>query len=128
MNAMTGNGTAEETKPINIALQGGGSHGGRLPQGEFRDMRMHRIDADEAFEDLVPSSKINAEWAFLEYLRDLGRTAASDWLEDNFDSVGESATLDLSGQFDDGMKPMRQPSAGRRVREFLASRTRPAAA
>lgn len=101
---------------------------GRLPQGEFRDIRMHRIDADEAFKDLAPSSKINAEWAFLEYLRDLGRTAASDWLEDNFDSVGNSATLDLSGQLDDGMRPLRQSPPGRRVREFLANRTKPTAA
>lgn len=100
---------------------------GRLPHGEFRDIRMHRIDADEAFKDLSASSKINAEWAFLEYLRDLGRTAASDWLEDNFDSVGRSATVDLSGELDEGFKPMRGPSMGRRVREFLATRPKPAA-
>ncbi len=100
---------------------------GRLPHGEYRDIRMHRIDADEAFKDLSASSKINAEWAFLEYLRDLGRTAASDWLEDNFDSVGKVATLDLSGELDDGFKPMRGPATGRRVREFLATRTRPSA-
>jgi len=100
---------------------------GRLPHGEFRDIRMHRIDADEAFKDLSASSKVNAEWAFLEYLRDLGRTAASDWLEDNFDSVGTKATLDLSGQLDDGFKPLHGPSVGRRVREFLATRTKPAA-
>ena len=57
---------------------------------------MHRIDADEAFKDLSASSKINAEWAFLEYLRDLGRTAAEDWLEEHFDAVGMRPTLDLS--------------------------------
>ena len=100
---------------------------GRLPHGEYRDIRMHRIDADEAFKDLSASSKINAEWAFLEYLRDLGRTAASDWLEDNFDSVGKVATLDLSSELDDGFKPMRGPATGRRVREFLATRTKPSA-
>ena len=100
---------------------------GRLPHGEFRDIRMHRIDADEAFKDLSASSKVNAEWAFLEYLRDLGRTSASDWLEDNFDSVGTKATLDLSGQLDDGFKPLHGPAVGRRVREFLATRTKPAA-
>ncbi|PWK76372.1 patatin-like phospholipase family protein [Aminobacter sp. AP02] len=100
---------------------------GRLPHGEFHDIRMHRIDADEAFKDLSASSKVNAEWAFLEYLRDLGRTAASDWLEDNFDSVGKQATLDLSGQLDDGFRPLRGPATGRRVREFLATRTKPAA-
>ena len=61
----------------------------------IRDIRMHRIDADEAFKDLSASSKINAEWAFLEYLRDLGRTAAGDWLELNYDNVGIEPTLDL---------------------------------
>ena len=60
-------------------------------------------------------------------MRDLGRTSASDWLEDNFDSVGTKATLDLSGQLDDGFKPLHGPSVGRRVREFLATRTKPAA-
>ena len=55
---------------------------GRIPHGEYRDIRMHRIDADEAFKDLSASSKVNAEWAFLEYLRDLGRSAAGDWLEE----------------------------------------------
>lgn len=101
---------------------------GRLPHGEYRDIRMHRIDADEAFKDLSASSKVNAEWAFLEYLRDLGRTAAADWLEENFDAVGERATLDLSGELDDGFKPVKTPTLGRRVREFLSTRTKPTAA
>ena len=79
---------------------------GRLPHGEYRDIRMHRIDADEAFKDLSASSKVNAEWAFLEYLRDLGRTAASDWLDEHFDAVGDRPTLDLSDYF-------RSTSAGR---------------
>ena len=63
----------------------------KLSHKEFRDIRMHRIDADEAFKDLSASSKVNAEWAFLEYLRDLGRTAAEDWLADHFDAVGRQA-------------------------------------
>ncbi|KQZ29526.1 patatin [Mesorhizobium sp. Root552] len=100
---------------------------GRLPHGEYRDIRMHRIDADEAFKDLSASSKINAEWAFLEYLRDLGRSAAGDWLENNFDAIGERATLDLSGQLDDGLKPAHGPALGKRVREFLATRKTPPA-
>ncbi|MDH4991378.1 patatin-like phospholipase family protein [Aquamicrobium lusatiense] len=100
---------------------------GRLPHGEYRDIRMHRIDADAAFKGLSASSKINAEWAFLEYLRDLGRDAASDWLEENFDAVGERATLDLSGELDDGMKPLKvaAPPPGARVSRFLATRKRP---
>ena len=35
---------------------------------------MHRIDADEAFKDLSASSKVNAEWAFLAYLRSWSAT------------------------------------------------------
>jgi NTE family protein len=101
---------------------------GRLPHGEFRDIRMHRIDADEAFKDLSASSKINAEWAFLEYLRDLGRTAASDWLEENFDAVGERPTLDLSGDLDEEYRPMRSKGLGKRVQEFMATRKKPEAA
>jgi NTE family protein len=101
---------------------------GRLPHGEFRDIRMHRIDADEAFKDLSASSKVNAEWAFLEYLRDLGRTAASDWLEENYDSVGERPTLDLSGDLDEEYRPMRSKGLGKRVQEFMATHKKPAAA
>ncbi|RUX66655.1 patatin-like phospholipase family protein, partial [Mesorhizobium sp. M2A.F.Ca.ET.040.01.1.1] len=98
---------------------------GRLPHGEYRDIRMHRIDADEAFKDLSASSKVNAEWAFLAYLRDLGRSAASDWLEENYDAVGKRPTLDLSGELDDGYRPVRGPAPGRRVKEFLAIRRKP---
>ena len=72
--------------------------------------------------------KVNAEWAFLTYLRDLGRTAASDWLEENYDAVGKRPTLDLSGELDDGFKPVRGPAPGRRVKEFLAARMKPRAA
>lgn len=100
---------------------------GRLPKGEYRDIRMHRIDADEAFRDLSASSKINAEWAFLEYLRDLGRDAASDWLERHYDAVGQQPTVDVAAD----MAPRhgaRREGPGQRVRAFLASRPAPKAA
>ena len=101
---------------------------GRIDASHYRHIRMHRIDADEAFKDLSASSKVNAEWVFLEYLRDLGRSAADDWLEDNFDAVGERATLDISGELAPGLAARPRKKAGARVREFLANRRRPAAA
>ena len=101
---------------------------GRIPHGEYRDIRMHRIDADEALEDLSASSKVNAEWAFLEYLRDLGRSAAGDWLDENYDKVGRQPSLDLSDMLVPGMLPKRPHGAGSRVREFLANRSKPLAA
>jgi NTE family protein len=102
--------------------------GAKISHAEFRDIRMHRIDADAAFKDLSASSKINAEWAFLEYLRDLGRAAAEDWLEENFDAVGKKSTLDLSEELQ--RKPVRGAPThmGSRVRQFLATRTRPGGA
>jgi len=101
---------------------------GRLPKGEYRDIRLHRIDADEAFKELSASSKVSAEWAFLEYLRDLGRNAASDWLDEHFDAVGERPTVDLTAYLVPLPALDRKPSLGSRVRAFLASRPKPSAA
>ncbi len=101
---------------------------GRLPKGEYRDIRLHRIDADEAFRELSASSKVSAEWAFLEYLRDLGRNAASDWLEEHFDAVGERATVDLDAYLVRRPIAEEKPGIRSRVRAFLANRPKPAAA
>lgn len=100
---------------------------GQIGHDDYRDIRMHRIDADEAFKDLSASSKVNAEWAFLEYLRDLGRSAADDWLEEHFDKVGKEPTLDLSDMLVPGMAPKPSTAPGHRVREFLARRKKPVA-
>ena len=62
----------------------------------YKAIRMHRIDADVLAEKLTSASKLNAEWAFLTYLRDLGRAAALDWLETNGNAIGQRATFDLS--------------------------------
>lgn len=100
---------------------------GALHDDQYRDIRMHRIDADEAFKNLSASSKVNAEWAFLEYLRDLGRSAAQDWLAESFDAVGKEATLDISAAIIPGMIPHLAPVPGKRVREFLKTRKKPQA-
>ncbi|QDZ00059.1 patatin-like phospholipase family protein [Nitratireductor mangrovi] len=99
---------------------------GRLGQSEYRDIRMHRIDADEALKDLTAASKVNAEWAFLEYLRDLGRSAAQDWLAENFDALGVRQTLPIEEELDKSPS-IRPRQLGKRVREFLARREKPAA-
>ncbi len=102
---------------------------GKLSRDEYRDIRMHRIDADEALKDLSASSKVNAEPDFLIYLRDLGRAAAEDWLEDNYGAIGKNPTLDLSDELEDGFAAGALPhKVGHRVREFLARRSKPKAA
>lgn len=100
---------------------------GQTPPAPLRGLLMHRIDADEAFKDLSASSKLNAEWAFLEYMRDLGRQAAGDWLEDHYDKVGREATLTLGDGPAASVAALRSHGLGRRVREYLANRVKPEA-
>jgi NTE family protein len=44
-------------------------------------------------------SKLNADWAFLQELRDVGRETASRWLDENFDAIGQRSTTDLRDLF-----------------------------
>ncbi|HSM41662.1 MAG TPA: patatin-like phospholipase family protein [Afifellaceae bacterium] len=68
---------------------------GKLNNGEYKKIRMHRIAADEALRPLSASSKFNTEWQFLTLLRDIGRAAAEDWLELESDKVGVEPGLIL---------------------------------
>lgn len=72
---------------------------GKLDPLEYKRIYMHRISADEALKPLSSSSKVNAEWAFLCHLRDIGRTAADSWLQRNYDQIGKGSTLDLRAEF-----------------------------
>ncbi|MFG1427869.1 patatin-like phospholipase family protein [Roseixanthobacter glucoisosaccharinicivorans] len=60
----------------------------------YRRVRLHRIGTDQLV-DFDLSSKLNAEWAFLQHLRDVGRKAAEDFLAAHFDDLGKRSTLDL---------------------------------
>jgi NTE family protein len=60
----------------------------------WAQMRMHRI-ATPGMVDLGYSSKLNAEWAFLCFLRDEGRRAADGFLGTHAGDLGHSSSLDL---------------------------------
>ncbi|GLR91117.1 hypothetical protein GCM10007857_78330 [Bradyrhizobium iriomotense] len=57
-------------------------------------MRTHRIESD-MLAQLGASSKLNAEWKFVSMLREEGRRAASEFLENHGASLGERSTADL---------------------------------
>lgn len=57
-------------------------------------MRLHMV-RNAVMADLGYSSKLNAEWAFLEWLRDAGRQAAEAFLHDHADAIGVRSSLDL---------------------------------
>ena len=54
--------------------------------------------------DLSASSKLNAEWAYLQLLFQEGRAWAADWLDQNFDQVGIASTIDLAELIGDPAK------------------------
>lgn len=57
-------------------------------------MRIHRIRNDEMVE-LGYSSKLNAEWEFLAFLRDRGRAAAAEFLSERGGDLGRRSSLNL---------------------------------
>ncbi|HVL77279.1 MAG TPA: patatin-like phospholipase family protein, partial [Noviherbaspirillum sp.] len=65
----------------------------------YTEMRLHRINSEKELLGLSVSSKLNAEWAFLEHLHDVGYRTADDWLRANFDRVGKESTLDTLSMY-----------------------------
>jgi NTE family protein len=80
-------------------------HHENLERERYRDARLHLLHGDETMLELSVSSKFNAEWEFLTYLRDAGREAASEWLERHYDDIGERTTADLSFIFEESLSP-----------------------
>lgn len=75
----------------------------------YRRMKVHMIQSRKRMRKLSASSKLNSEWAFLTYLRDIGRDAAERWIEAHFDDIGRASTVDvkqmISGRADPGAPP-----------------------
>lgn len=77
----------------------------QLDRAAYRDARVHRISAEDEMGKLSVSSKLNAERAFLDHLRDLGRLSAEVWLRENLDSVGVKSTWIPEFLFEESLKP-----------------------
>lgn len=65
----------------------------------LRDMKVHLISDKETMEDLGFSSKLNARWDFLEFLRDKGRAAAELWLKTDFRHCGHCSSFNARQLF-----------------------------
>jgi len=76
-------------------------HEGKLKENGYKDLRMHLISSPEELHDLNASSKMNVDWEFFIYLRDIGRDVTDKWLKKNFDQLGIRATFN----FDDMLPP-----------------------
>ncbi len=68
---------------------------GALDEEHYKMMHIHMIEAEDELNPLGASSKFNADETFLAALKDIGRRAAGDWLEANYERIGSESTLDL---------------------------------
>jgi NTE family protein len=84
-------------------------HHENLERERYRDARVHAIYDEATMLELGVSSKVNAEWAFLTYLRDRGRKATQDWLSGHYDDLGVRNTLSLAWIFDESLRPAHLP-------------------
>ncbi len=80
-------------------------HHEKLDRAAYRDGRLHAISDDDTMRELGVSSKMNAEWSFLTFLRDKGRAAADRWLSAHYDDIGVRSTLDMSWVMEESLRP-----------------------
>jgi NTE family protein len=67
----------------------------RITDGGLKNVLVHSISDDGFMSTLTPTSKYNADWDFLIFLRDQGRKCADDWLAKNFVKLGVESSVDL---------------------------------
>ncbi len=71
----------------------------RIKDGQLKRMLIHSIEAQDVMCRLGVSSKLNADWDFLTYLRDVGRECTERWLASNFQRIGLESTVDVRSRF-----------------------------
>lgn len=69
---------------------------GELDANRHKRMYLHRVPPPQEMIDIGASSKFNAELAFIQHLRDLGRSAAEEWLDDSYAAIGNRSTIDFT--------------------------------
>jgi NTE family protein len=75
---------------------------GRLPRGlgpgQYRRINVHRIVLDRSGSNFDASSKLSTDYDFFEMLRVSGRRAARRFLDQHFDDIGMTSTVDLAAE------------------------------
>jgi NTE family protein len=71
----------------------------RIVGGEMPHVLIHSIADDEFMGALGATSKYNADWDFLIFLRDQGRKCAGDWLAKNFVKLGVESSVDIDKMY-----------------------------
>ncbi|MGH6931552.1 MAG: patatin-like phospholipase family protein [Dongiaceae bacterium] len=72
---------------------------GSIKENGLKKMHIHSIEAQDVMSGLGVSSKLNPNWEFLTYLRDVGRERAERWLDGQYDNIGRASTCDIRARF-----------------------------
>ena len=62
----------------------------------IKKINMHSIRADKMMTKFSVASKFETDWNFLSKLFELGQEIANQWIEENFDKIGEQSSIDLN--------------------------------
>ncbi len=68
-------------------------------EGHLKRLLIHTIDAEDVMRELGVSSKMNADWDFLQHLHKLGRERAETWLGEHREQIGKRSTIDIREMF-----------------------------
>jgi NTE family protein len=71
----------------------------RIVDQGIKQVLIHSISDDEFMGALSPTSKYNADWDFLIFLRDQGRKCASDWLTKHSAKLGVESSVDIDNLY-----------------------------
>lgn len=67
-----------------------------------RAVFVHLIHADQELKGLDASSKLNAEWTYLQHLKQRGQSWAETFLERHYADIGTRSSFDLGSLFEGG--------------------------
>jgi len=93
----------KELRTIHLMQQLAESRG--LDLGTYTHTYLHLIHCVLDAQELVASSKLNAEWEYLRKLFHSGRAWADAWLAESYDRIGIASTLDFDAMFGDTHMP-----------------------
>ncbi len=83
---------------------------GSLDPKRYKDMHMHLIYSADHMHHLNASSKMNADWDFFQYLKNIGRQTADRWVKAHWSDIGVRSTVNIHKKFLGG--PGTEPESG----------------
>lgn len=83
---------------------------GKLDPKRYKDVLMHRIDGGEELEAYPAASKSQTDSQLIYQLRDLGKSSAQHWLQNQRQHLGVSCSVNIARDY---LDDLRVPVAGR---------------